>query len=408
VVYLQDDEVALVRAGGMELASLAGEKRIPVVHELRPEDAAPTREDHAHFMLKEIHESPRAFAELLRGRTEMIGERFDVEGGLDEQSLRRAKRILVVACGTSHYAGVIGKTILERLARVPVDIHLASEFRYAPFVAGEETLAIVISQSGETADTLEALRKARAVGCKTLAFVNVPGSTLARDAHGVFHLRAGPEVGVASTKAFVNTLGAFYLLGLHLARVRGTLTRFQSDRAVAKLEALPDEMARVCAQEPKLRGLARALFEDATSAFFLGRQAGHGLALEGALKLKEISYVHAEGYAAGELKHGPLALIVAGTPVVALAPKGEPSHRVMLSNVMEVRARGGRVLGILAAGDEAGLAAVDAAFVLPTSDPLYYPVSASVALYLLSYHAALARGCPIDKPRNLAKSVTVE
>jgi glucosamine--fructose-6-phosphate aminotransferase (isomerizing) len=213
---------------------------------------------------------------------------------------------------------------------------------------------------------------------------------------------------VASTKAFVNTLGAFYLLAHHLARVHGLATRAQSDAALAKLAALPEAMRGVCAREDELREHAKRYFHGATSAFFLGRQASFGLAMEGALKLKEISYVHAEGYAAGELKHGPLALVTPGMPVVAFLAHGEPCHEVMISNVMEVRSRGGKVLGFLTAGDDKARGSMDAAFALPPCDPLHYPAVASVAIYLLSYHAALSRGCPIDKPRNLAKSVTVE
>ncbi|MFA5861042.1 MAG: SIS domain-containing protein, partial [Candidatus Thermoplasmatota archaeon] len=270
------------------------------------------------------------------------------------------------------------------------------------------TLAIVVSQSGETADSLEALRKARGAGCRTLAIVNVAGSSLAREAEGVFFLRAGPEIGVASTKAFINTLGAFNLLGLHLARVRGTMTAIQVRRMLGKLEGLPLAMERVCAREDELRKIAEEMFTDATDAFFLGRQLNYGLALEGALKLKEISYIHAEGYAAGELKHGPLALVQASVPIVALVSPSDASHAVMLSNIMEVRARGGKVLGLICAGDVEATHAVDRAFSLPSVDPLHFPVPASVALYLLSYHVALARGCAIDKPRNLAKSVTVE
>jgi glucosamine--fructose-6-phosphate aminotransferase (isomerizing) len=407
-VYLQDGEVAEITAAGVTIKTLKGASTLMVEHELplapKPRDA----EAREHHTLREIHEIPAALEDLLRDRTELVGERFDVEGALEEAQIRRAKRILVLACGTSYHAGLIGKSVLEQLAHVAVDVQLASEFRYSPFVSDEETLAIVVSQSGETADAIEALAKARSVGCKTLAIVNVERSSLAREADGAFYIRAGPEVGVASTKAFVNTLGAFYLLGIHLARVRGALTRVQAERMLDQLRALPEVARRVCSRESELRELAHEHFADAAGAFLLGRQHNFGVALEGALKLKEIAYIHAEGYAAGELKHGPLALVTPGLPIVALVSRRDPSHDVMLSNLSEVRARGARVLSILSERDDAARAVSDAEFVLPSTDKLFFPVPASVALYLLCYHVALARGCAIDKPRNLAKSVTVE
>ena len=408
VVILADGDVAELTSNGVALSTLAGVAREAVVTELAFEKDDAGKGEFEHHMLKEIYEIPEAFRRAIEGRLKPLGEQFGHEGKLPEATLRKAKRILVVACGTSHYAGVVGKSIVEKLAGVPVEVQLASEFRYAPYVGSEGTVAVFVSQSGETADTLEALRKAREVGCPTLAFVNVAGSSLAREADGSLHLRAGPEIGVASTKAFVNTLGAFYLLGLHLGRARGSLSQDALEAFAAKLDELPLVSARVFAQADELRALGREMFLDAPDAFFLGRQIGHGLALEGALKLKEISYVHAEGYAAGELKHGPLALLSDGVPVTALVPTGDGSHAVMLSNIMEVKARGAKVLGILNEGDREAAKIVDRAFFLPPTDPLLFPVPACIALYLLAYHAALARGCAIDKPRNLAKSVTVE
>jgi glucosamine--fructose-6-phosphate aminotransferase (isomerizing) len=249
---------------------------------------------------------------------------------------------------------------------------------------------------------------ARSEGCPTLAIVNVQGSSLSREADGAFHLRAGPEVGVASTKAFVNTLGAFYLLGVHLGQVHGSISAARAQTLAAGLADLPALALRTFERADDIKDAGEEFFRDAADAFFLGRQASHGLAMEGALKLKEIGYVHAEGYAAGELKHGPLALLSKDLPVAALLAPNDSTHGVMLSNIAEVRARGAKVLGILCDTDGAAGLAVDRAVRLPASDPLFYPVPASIALYLLAYHAARSRGCPIDRPRNLAKSVTVE
>ena len=408
VVFLDDGDVVELTREGMTLVDKAGRPKEPKVHELTWTVEAAQKGGFDHFMLKEIHDIPDALHELLRGRLQMLGERFDVEGTLAERHLRTAQRVVILACGTSYYSGMIAKGILESLAGVPVEVHLASEFRYAPSLTYDNTLAILVSQSGETADTLEALRRAQQLGCRTLAFVNVVGSTLAREAEGVFYLRAGPEIGVASTKAFVNMVGGFYLLGLHLAHVRGTLTPAQAKALTSELRALPRLAQQTLEKADEVRGVSEDFFAGATDAFFLGRQVNHGLAMEGALKLKEISYVHAEGYAAGELKHGPLALLVPGLPVVALLPQGDPTYGVMVSNIGEVRARGAKVLAIASDTDPNVEKYVERVLRVPRTDPLFYPIPACVALYLLAYHAAKARGCNIDKPRNLAKSVTVE
>ncbi|HET6403724.1 MAG TPA: glutamine--fructose-6-phosphate transaminase (isomerizing) [Candidatus Thermoplasmatota archaeon] len=408
VVFLDDGDVVELEHDRIHLYDRNGEAKIPIVRELDWTPEAAEKGGFEHFMLKEIHEIPDALHELFRGRLASVGSRFDVEGRLTEDHLRSTQRVMVLACGTSHYAGMVGKSIVEQLAGVPVEVHLASEFRYAPSIHPENTLAILVSQSGETADTLEALRRAQQLGCKTLALVNVVGSSLAREADGVFYLRAGPEIGVASTKAFVNMLGSFYLLGLHLAKQRGRITPDETKRYLADLRGLPRLAQQTLEKAEELRTLGGTFFSAFDNAFYLGRQANYGLAMEGALKLKEISYVHAEGYAAGELKHGPLALLEGGFPVVALLPERDPTYGVMTSNLGEVRARGAKVLAIASAGDAKADKHAEKVFRVPSCDPLFFPVPASVALYLLAYYAARARGCNIDKPRNLAKSVTVE
>ena len=408
VVFLDDGDLVVITPEGMKHFDAAGKPKTGVVHELKWSREAAERGGFEHFMLKEIHEIPEALHELLRGRTQMIGKRFDVEGALTEENIRTAKRIVVLACGTSNYAGMVAKSILETFAGIPVEAYLASEFRYAPAMSQSDTLAVLVSQSGETADTLEALRRARELGCRTLAFVNVVGSSLAREAEGVFYLRAGPEIGVASTKAFVNMVGGFYLLGLHLGEVRGRLTPARSQALVAELRGLPRLADQVLRKADEVRAVGREFFGEHQHAFYLGRQACYGLALEGALKLKEISYIHAEGYAAGELKHGPLALLEPGIPIVALVPDNDPTRAVMLSNIGECRARGAKVLAIAAESDSGIAKTADQVLRIPKADPLFYPVPAAVALYLMAYEVAKARGCSIDKPRNLAKSVTVE
>ncbi len=408
VIFLEDGDVIEMKADGVELFDASGTLRVPVVHELAWTLEAAEKGGYEHFMLKEIHDIPEALHEVLRGRVAQLGAHFDVEGGLQESDIRAAKKIVVLACGTSYYSGMVGKSIIESVAGVPVEVHLASEYRYAPILPQEDTLVILVSQSGETADTLEGMRRAKQMGCKTLAFVNVVGSTLSREAHGVFYLRAGPEIGVASTKAYVNMLGAFYLLGFHLGSVHGRITPARLSAMSAELRALPRIAQLTLEKADSIQAFGETFFAGSNDAFFLGRQINYGLAMEGALKLKEISYIHAEGYAAGELKHGPLALLVPGLPVVALLPHGDPTYGVMVSNIGEVRARSAKVLAIASELDSNAAKYADYVLRVPATDPLFYPIPTCVAMYLLAYHAALGRSCSIDQPRNLAKSVTVE
>ena len=408
VVYVDDGDVVQLTADTLTLLDRAGARKEPVVQELDWSLEAAEKGGFEHFMLKEIHDIPDSLHELLRGRVNTLGESFDVAGNLTEERLRTTQRIMVLACGTSYYAGMVGKSLIEQLAGIPVEVHLASEFRYAPALATDNTLAILVSQSGETADTLEALRRARQLGCKTLAMVNVVGSSLARESDGVFYLRAGPEIGVASTKAFVNMVGGFYLLGAHLGHTRGRLAPARTKQLASELRGLPRLAQQTLQRADEIAALAGTFFDGHNDSFYLGRQLGFGLAMEGALKLKEVSYLHAEGYAAGELKHGPLALLVPGIPVVALLPQADPTYNVMVSNIGEVKARGARVLAIAMEDDLDVDKYVDHVVRVPRTDPLFFAVPSSVVMYLLAYHAARVRGCSIDKPRNLAKSVTVE
>ncbi len=405
VVYLEDGDVARITPGSLTVRN-GGKPRT-----VTPEEVAWDVEDaekggYEHFMLKEIHEQPRAIHEVLQGRVGRVATDLGLQGSLGPEDLSEVERVLVLAMGTSHNAGLVGGRAIEAWAGLPVEHHLASEFRHGDLLPDERTLVVAVSQSGETADTLEALRRAKGGGAPVLAFTNVAGSSLTRVADGVLHLRAGPEISVAATKSFTNQLVAFHLLALHLGALRGHLTAPELEPLVKQVRGLPRAVQKVLEHRGVLEELGREVAEH-DHAFYLGRHVNVGTALEGALKLKEVSYVHAEGYAAGELKHGPLALLTPGLPVVGIVGPDD-TRGVMLGNLGEVRAREARVIAVVAEGDEeVGKIATDVVEV-PNVHPLLFPVPASVALQLVAYHAARARDLPIDKPRNLAKSVTVE
>jgi glucosamine--fructose-6-phosphate aminotransferase (isomerizing) len=358
-------------------------------------------------MLKEIHEQPRALRETL---CELVNDRtWEIrcrEARVTRRALGETNRILIVACGTSWHAGVVGKHMLETLCRVPVEVDVASEFRYRDPIVDTTTLTLAISQSGETADTLGALREARGRGSKSVAICNVVESSLGGAAAGVIHTRAGPEVGVASTKAFTSQLVALYLFGVHLGRIRGTLSSAEAEARVQELRAVPLLIERALRQEPEVRELAQRLcgYRD---FLYLGRGINHPLALEGALKLKELSYIHAEGYPAGEMKHGPIALVDQATPVVVLAPRDHLYEKTRAS-IQEIKARDGIVVALGTEGD-VGLAAVaDHVIHVPQATRLLQPLLLAIPLQLLAYYIAVERHCDVDQPRNLAKSVTVE
>ena len=358
------------------------------------------------FMLKEIHDQPDAVRDTLVGRVGTNGLLSLDELHVSADVLREVDKVFVIACGTAFHAGLVAKYAIEHWTRLPVEIEIASEFRYRDPVLGPDTLTLAVSQSGETIDTLEAMRHARRQGSQVIAVTNTVGSSLAREADGVLYTHAGPEIGVAATKTFATQMVALHLVSLYLAQVRGTMFPEEIADVVARMRELPGQIRRVLALDEQIRGLAER-YHDRADVLFIGRHTGYPVALEGALKLKEISYVHAEGYPAGELKHGPIALIEPGVPVVAVATECHV-YQKMLSNIQEVRARGAAVLAVATEGDERiGDLAEDVLFV-PRTPELLAPVVVVVPLQLFAYHVAKLRGADVDQPRNLAKSVTVE
>ena len=358
------------------------------------------------FMLKEIHDQPDAVRDTLVGRVGTNGLLSLDELHVPTDVLREVDKVFVIACGTAFHAGLVAKYAIEHWTRLPVEIEIASEFRYRDPVLGPDTLTLAVSQSGETIDTLEAMRHARRQGSQVIAVTNTVGSSLAREADGVLYTHAGPEIGVAATKTFATQMVALHLVSLYLAQVRGTMFPEEIADVVARMRELPGQIRRVLALDEQIRGLAER-YHDRADVLFIGRHTGYPVALEGALKLKEISYVHAEGYPAGELKHGPIALIEPGVPVVAVATECHV-YQKMLSNIQEVRARGAAVLAVATEGDERiGDLAEDVLFV-PRTPELLAPVVVVVPLQLFAYHVAKLRGADVDQPRNLAKSVTVE
>src|SRR5881409_2918398 len=406
VVYLNDGDVAVVTPAGHRVLDRDAHEQDRAVDDIEWDLEALALGGYAHFMLKEICEQSATVRRTLRGRLLFTEGTARLNGlNLTPDQCARIRRIVVLACGTSWHAGLVGRHVIEELAGIPVSVEYASEFRYRRQLRVPGTLTIAISQSGETADTLEALRAAKAAGSTVVGLVNVVGSTIAREADGGVYLHAGPEIGVASTKAFTSQLVALLLLGLYLGRQRG-LSMEEGRRVVEQLAALPDLVARTLELEPLVKRLAQR-YADASNALYLGRGLNFPVALEGALKLKEISYVHAEGYPAAEMKHGPIALIDANMPVVFIAPKDEVYAKVV-SNMQEVRARGGRIIAVTSDGNGALRHLVDHQLCVPASAPLLSPLLTVIPLQLLAYHIAVRRGCDVDRPRNLAKSVTVE
>jgi len=407
VVILEDDEMAVVTRTGVRLLTLAGRPVERSVTRILWDPIMAEKGGYRHFMLKEIYEQPRAITDTFRGRiSPETGDCYLADLNLTADDLRAFARVVLVACGTSYHAALLGRHLLERLAGIPAETDIGSEFRYRDPLVGPDTLVVALSQSGETADTLGAVRTARAKGAPVVAISNVVGSALAREAHGVVYTHAGPEIGVASTKTFTATVTALELLALHLGRVRGRLSASDGRARLLELLELPRLIEAALAREDEVAELARRVFQH-RDFLYLGRGPHFPIALEGALKLKELSYIHAEGYAGGEMKHGPIALIDEAMPVVALMP-GDQSYDRMLANIEEVRARDGLLIALAGEADE--LIATKAAHVLrvPTAPELLSPVVFSVPLQLLAYHVAVRRGCDVDQPRNLAKSVTVE
>ena len=406
VLYLEDNEVARVHGGTVDVRTLGNTPVARDTAEIAWSADAVEKGGHAHFMHKEIHEQSDALRNTLRGRIDPARGTAILSGlNLTPRDMAAVRRVVIVGCGSSLHSGMIGAYAMEEMAGVPAAVEQAAEFRYRNPILGPDELVLAISQSGETADTLAAVREAKEKGAIVAGLVNVVGSTIAREAGRGIYLHAGPEISVASTKAFTCQVTALLMTALKLARGR-RLSRDDGMAMAAALESLPDLAARVLAREETI-AKAAGLFAGVTNTFFIGRGYHHATALEGALKLKELSYIHAEGYHAAELKHGPIALLEPTVPVVAIAPIG-PGRDKTLSNIAECRARSSPVVGVLTDGDDEGAAAVDAAIFIPPCPNAVAVIPASIALQLLAYHIAAARGCAIDQPRNLAKSVTVE
>jgi glucosamine--fructose-6-phosphate aminotransferase (isomerizing) len=411
VVFLADEEMAVLTKDGVTFTTFAGTKLDRRPQRVLWDPIQAEKAGYKHFMLKEIFEQPQSVRDTILGRVSLdTGRVFLEEMTVSEADLVAIEGVTIVACGTSWHAGLIGKYLIEGLAKLPVEVDYGSEYRYRNPIVGKKTLAVVITQSGETADTLAALREAKARGAKSIAICNVVGSMATRESDGTVYTHAGPEIGVASTKAFTSQLAALHLLALHLAQVRGVLTPDQSRDEIDGLLQLPTLIEQTLRVSALVDEIARR-FYNRHDFLFLGRGINYPIALEGALKLKEISYIHAEGYPAGEMKHGPIALIDERLPVVALAPRDHVFEK-MLSNIQEVKARGGSIIALTTGRDELVEALLDtehdSIIALPETRPRLSPVVMVVPLQLLAYHIAVRRGCDVDQPRNLAKSVTVE
>jgi len=411
VVFMGDREMAVVTAGGAAFRTLDGADVVHAPTRVTWDPVMAEKAGYKHFMLKEIVEQPHALRETILGRVSVdSAQTFLDELAISPADLAAVDRVVMLACGTSWHAALVGKFMIEELARIPVEVDYGSEFRYRNPILDHHTLSVAITQSGETADTLAALREAKAKGARSVAICNVVGSMATREAEGTIYTHAGPEIGVASTKAFTTQLVALYLLALRLAEIRQTLSGKERRDAIDALMQLPQIVEGALRASSVMEDIA-ARFYNRSDFLYLGRGVNYPIALEGALKLKEISYIHAEGYPAGEMKHGPIALIDEAMPVVALAPRDAVFEK-MIGNIQEAKARGGSVIAVTSDGDSP-LASVldshsDALVAIPGTIPLLTPVAITIPLQLLAYHIAVRRGCDVDQPRNLAKSVTVE
>jgi glucosamine--fructose-6-phosphate aminotransferase (isomerizing) len=412
VVFLDDGEMAVVTRNGPEFFDFTGRRHEKAPQHVTWDPVMAEKAGYRHFMLKEIYEQPWAVRETVLGRTSLeSGRTFLDEMKLDRATLAAVDRVVILGCGTSWHSGLVGKFLIEEMARVAVEVDYGSEFRYRRPIVNERTLAVAITQSGETADTLGALREAKRLGARSIAICNVVGSMATREADGTIYTHAGPEIGVASTKAFTSQLVALHLLALALGQIRGTLSGDASRDFVRELDALPLRLEEVLAVDAAIEDLAATL-QHPRDCLYLGRGINYPIALEGALKLKEISYIHAEGYPAGEMKHGPIALIEEDLPVVVLAADDGLFEKVV-GNIQEAKARGGRIIAIAPTSKTAALqqiltAGKDVVLPVPDAHALLMPVLMTIPVQLIAYHVAVRRGCDVDQPRNLAKSVTVE
>ena len=408
VVYLQDEEIAFItRNQPLKIKTIRNKSVTPYVQELQLQLEALEKGGYEHFMLKEIYEQPRSVRDSLRGRLNIEHGGIHLGGVTEyEQKFLHAKRIIIVACGTSWHAGLVAEYLFEELTRIPVEVEYASEFRYRHPIIYEDDVVIAISQSGETADTLAALELAKSKGATIIGVCNVVGSSIARVTHAGCYTHAGPEIGVASTKAFTAQVAVLTLMALQVAHGRGTLSESRFHQIINELDVIPEKIKAVLDTNNAVYKISE-VFSDARNFLYLGRGFTFPVALEGALKLKEISYIHAEGYPAAEMKHGPIALIDQEMPVVVIATKGE-SYDKVVSNIQEVKARKGKIIAIVTEGDKIVKDLADYTIEIPETDEILVPLISVVPLQLLSYHIAVMRGCNVDQPRNLAKSVTVE
>jgi len=408
VVYLEDGEIASISLdNGLKLKTIKNEEKTPYIQELEMQLEALEKGGYEHFMLKEIYEQPRSIQDCMRGR--LSSKKGSVVlGGIKDhvEKMANADRIIIVACGTSWHAGLVGEYLFEDLARIPVEVEYASEFRYRNPIIGENDVVIAVSQSGETADTLAAIKLAKNAGATIIGICNVVGSTISRETHAGSYTHAGPEIGVASTKAFTAQVTVLTQMALLLGKYKGTIDQGRYSRLLVELESIPEKVEIALQSDALIQHIAE-IYKDSSNALYLGRGYNFPVALEGALKLKEISYIHAEGYPAAEMKHGPIALIDEDMPVFVVATK-DASYEKVVSNIQEVKARKGIVVAVVTKGDTTVKGLADHVIWIPPTDDALVPLLATIPFQLLSYHIAVMRGCNVDQPRNLAKSVTVE
>jgi glucosamine--fructose-6-phosphate aminotransferase (isomerizing) len=407
VIYLNDNEIAYLKRDELLIKNLDNVVKTPYVQELELKLEMLEKGGYDHFMLKEIYEQPRSIKDCMRGRI-YPDEGLVQLGGIKEyaEKLKNIDRIIIVACGTSWHAGLVGEYLIEEFARVPVEVEYASEFRYRNPIITEKDIVIAISQSGETADTMAAIELAKEKGATIFGICNVVGSSIPRLTHAGVYTHAGPEIGVASTKAFTAQVTVLTLMAFYIAQQKGTLSQSKLIGLLSELDQIPNLVEKCLEANEGILKIAEK-FKDTSNCLFLGRGSGFPVALEGALKLKEISYIHAEGYPAAEMKHGPIALIDADMPVIFIATKNS-SYEKVISNIQEVKARKGVVIAIVTEGDVEVKKMADYTIEIPDADEAFLPILATIPLQLLAYHIAVLRGCNVDQPRNLAKSVTVE
>lgn len=407
MVYLNDEEVAVISRQGMELTNIQNDAKIPKVIKVDLDIEKIDKGEFDHYMLKEIYEQPTSIGDTFRGRVALDKSKIFLGGIADVMpQLSNAKRIIIVACGTSWHAGLVGEYLFEEFARIPVEVEYASEFRYRNPVIDKDDVVIAISQSGETADTLAAIRMAKEQGALIIGICNVAGSSIPRETHAGVYTHAGPEIGVASTKAFSSQVTVLTMMAFMIGRKRNTFTQEEYESLIHELTLIPGKIKEILTEEHAIRKIAET-YKDSTNALYLGRGYLFPVALEGALKLKEISYIHAEGYPAAEMKHGPIALIDENMPVFVLATK-DKSYEKIVSNIQEVKARNGKVIAVVTEGDDTIKRMADHAIEVPLCHEALAPLLTVIPLQIISYHIAVMRGCNVDQPRNLAKSVTVE